>query len=89
MAHSIDTRPSLRQLRLLAWLRNPRGDLIEDPAIDWRQASWSAQTIVDKSCIYTTRTQCLHDLNALRARGLVWKWGDTNPAMWQLCEDWT
>lgn len=69
-------RPSLRQLRLLAWLRDA-------PAA----AAWSAAEVTGRASIYGDRATCLRDLRDLARRGLVTRL-DGFPARWMLSEDW-
>lgn len=82
-------RLSIRQMRLGAWIRDPRNSqLCRDPGHghDWHNAFWTAQQLVDLAGIYEQspegRRACLHDLQVLRQRGDVWRWGNDRSTRW-------
>lgn len=66
-----------RQARLVDWLRHPELHLPVHPAIDARQAWWSAREIVEHTGdLFPNRSACLRDLHALRANHVVLRMGD-------------
>jgi hypothetical protein len=76
MPTETQTHPSYRQLRLLAWMREPtrnNPDLPVHEAIKWDEAVWSVTEIMERSGVYTQgqRRACRADLEALRLLGRV------------------
>lgn len=88
-------RLTMRQIRLGAWMRDPRSDeLPKHEAIDWRHAMWTAERLVALTGIYpegpSGRRACLADLHALVTHGDVERVGITssgNTTGWMVAFD--
>lgn len=66
-----------RQARLLDWLRHPEEQLPVHPAINARQAVFTAREIVEATGdLFPNRAACLRDLHAMRAQRSVIRMGD-------------
>lgn len=64
-----------RQAELIDWLKHPTG-LPDHPAINPRDAMFTAREIVERSGLYTNRRACLADLNVLLKKFVVGRWGN-------------
>lgn len=66
-----------RQARLVDWLRHPELQLPVHPAINARQAMWTAREIVERTGgLFPNRQACLRDLHALTHTRVLIRMGD-------------
>lgn len=72
-----------RQARLVDWLRHPEEQLPAHPAIDARQAMFTAAEIVEATGdLFPSRRACLDDLDVMLKRDSVIRMGNRWRYLW-------